>query len=147
VVDIIVHKIQSEGIQLVEWHYLLQSRRMNVPHILSDYSFLVPDNDVDKTSKLIEQNGLPPRTPSKLSFTTGGDMSAKGLFFLHSITASPECRRPTPCHLSALVFRISFLRNLRAASAILEVASLHTDTRAAPIGGVRISDADDAPLS
>jgi hypothetical protein len=81
ILDTALQKMQSEGIEPVEWHALL-FRRMNVPRIVSVsrpgllhfpsnmsgallqyYSFLVPDEDFQRASDLLEQMGLPLRTP------------------------------------------------------------------------------------
>ncbi|KAI0245813.1 hypothetical protein BJV78DRAFT_1382097 [Lactifluus subvellereus] len=79
ILDITLDKMQSAGIKPVEWRTLLY-RRMNVPRIVSNYSFLVPDEDLNRASDLLEDIGLPRSTPSKFSLTVGGDMQAKGRF-------------------------------------------------------------------
>ncbi|KAH9959319.1 hypothetical protein BC827DRAFT_1214348 [Russula dissimulans] len=128
VVDIIVHKIQSEGIQLVEWHVLLHSRRMNVPRILSDYSFLIPDDDFDRTSQLIERAGLSLRAPSKLSVATEGDMSTKGRFF-YIPSAIPSGIIVIERHL--VIYPLSFaeFRSCEISEQWVQYSQLHRCTR------------------
>lgn len=110
VLDIALHKLQSAGIQLVEWGGLLHSR-MNVPRIVSvgdssplffsnhslsertffvlqDYPFLVPDEDLQRASILLENLGLSLRTPSRVPLAAEGDMKAKGRHHLISQSAT-----------------------------------------------------------
>jgi len=123
VVDIIAHKIQGDGIQFVEWHVLLHLR-MNVPRILSDYSFLVPDDDFDKASQLIEKTGLSLQLPSKFSLATEGDMSAKGRFF-----RIPPPITATERHL--VIYPLSFaeLRSCEISEQQAQYSKLHCCTR------------------
>ncbi|KAH9474863.1 hypothetical protein JR316_0013331 [Psilocybe cubensis] len=83
IVDIALDTLQSLGIQLVEWRSLLY-RRLGVPVLVLDYSFLVPDDDLDRASDLLTRTGLPLSPPNKLFMKTYGDFYAKGRF--HRIT-------------------------------------------------------------
>ena len=102
VVDMALGKLQRAGIVLLEWHSLLY-HRMNVPVLikartcismlvpiaisrisLQDYSYVVPDEQLDEASVLLSSMGLPLSPPTTLLLTTEGDFQAKARF--HRIT-------------------------------------------------------------
>ncbi|KAF8328987.1 hypothetical protein F5887DRAFT_1006143 [Amanita rubescens] len=83
VVDMALGKLQTAGIVMLEWLALLY-RRMNVPVIIKNYSYLVPDEQLDKASALLSSMGLPLSPHSTLLLMTDGDFHAKAR--LHRIT-------------------------------------------------------------
>ncbi|CDO78206.1 hypothetical protein BN946_scf184701.g4 [Trametes cinnabarina] len=76
-VDKALRALQEAGIQLIEWLSLLH-RRMNVPVIIKDFHFLVPDDQLDLAQKILrEDQGLSRSLPPPLLLKTGGDFYAK----------------------------------------------------------------------
>ncbi|PFH47180.1 hypothetical protein AMATHDRAFT_7022 [Amanita thiersii Skay4041] len=88
IVDAALVQLQTMGIELVEWKALLM-RRMDVPIILRDFSYLVPDEDVEAASKLLLDLGLPVTPPSTFTLQTEGDFQAKGHFYRITHATTP----------------------------------------------------------
>ncbi|KAI0636215.1 hypothetical protein C8Q77DRAFT_1052473 [Trametes polyzona] len=80
-VDRALHALQTAGIQLIEWKSLLY-RRMGVPVFIKDYHYLVPDEEIEHASTIVQDDqGLPPSIPPSLLLRTGGDFYAKARMF------------------------------------------------------------------
>ncbi|KAI9061127.1 hypothetical protein FKP32DRAFT_1576640 [Trametes sanguinea] len=80
-VDKALRALQEAGIQLIEWLSLLH-RRMNVPVIIKDFHYLVPDDQLDLAHKVLrEDQGLPRSIPPPLLLKTGGDFYAKASMY------------------------------------------------------------------
>ncbi|KAF8345524.1 hypothetical protein F5887DRAFT_167063 [Amanita rubescens] len=99
VVDMALGRLQKAGIVLLEWHSLLY-HRMNVPVLIKDYSYVVPDEQLDQASVLLSSMGLPLSPPSTLLLLTEGDFQAKRRF--HRTTLWTV--RTPPGTLSAIIF-------------------------------------------
>ncbi|KAF8549497.1 hypothetical protein OG21DRAFT_1478836 [Imleria badia] len=84
-VDLALSTLQAAGVQLTEWRALLY-RRMNVPVIVKDYSYIVPDSDLAAASDILKDVGLPVSPPSRLLTRVEGDIHTKGRF--HRLTRS-----------------------------------------------------------
>ncbi|OSC97832.1 hypothetical protein PYCCODRAFT_1454694 [Trametes coccinea BRFM310] len=80
-VDKALRALQGAGIQPIEWLSLLH-RRMNVPVIIKDYHYLVPDDQLNLAQKILEEGqGLPRSRPPPLLLKTGGDFYAKAIMY------------------------------------------------------------------
>ncbi|KAI1797428.1 hypothetical protein LXA43DRAFT_877825 [Ganoderma leucocontextum] len=80
-VDKALKTLQDAGIQLIEWLSLLH-RRMNVPVIIKDFHYLVPDEQLDIASELLARVGYLPRSrPPPFLVRTGGDFYTKARMF------------------------------------------------------------------
>ncbi|KAL4250063.1 hypothetical protein ABKN59_004914 [Abortiporus biennis] len=81
VVDRALHALQQAGVQLIEWRALLY-KRMNVPVIVKDFSYAVPDDELEGASSILTDIGLiqPPASP--LLAQTEGDMHNMGRHYL-----------------------------------------------------------------
>ncbi|KAL7279983.1 hypothetical protein ACG7TL_006394 [Trametes sanguinea] len=80
-VDKALRALQDAGIQLIEWLSLLH-RRMNVPLIIRDFHYLVPDDQLNLTQKLLsEGQGLPRSIVPSLLLNTSGDFYAKASMY------------------------------------------------------------------
>ncbi|EJF64501.1 hypothetical protein DICSQDRAFT_51896 [Dichomitus squalens LYAD-421 SS1] len=80
-VDKALKTLQNAGIELIEWSSLLH-RRMNVPVIIKNFSYLVPDDKLDAASKLLaDGEGLPRSQPPPLLIRTGGDFYKKARMY------------------------------------------------------------------
>ncbi|KAF8802085.1 hypothetical protein BYT27DRAFT_7113209 [Phlegmacium glaucopus] len=85
VVDEALHTLQGAGFRLIEWRALLY-RRMKVPILVKDFSYIVPDGDVEAASDILTKLGLPLSPTSTFRTRCDGDFHAKGRF--HRITRS-----------------------------------------------------------
>ncbi|OBZ66449.1 hypothetical protein A0H81_13669 [Grifola frondosa] len=91
VVDIALQTLQTAGVELlIEWGALLY-RRMHVPIIIKNFTYLVPDDDLEGASDILARIGLPLSPPPRFLVRAEGDFQAKGRF--HRITRStvPFC--------------------------------------------------------
>ncbi|KAF8530443.1 hypothetical protein BU17DRAFT_36210 [Hysterangium stoloniferum] len=79
VVDMALERLQHAGMMLIEWRSLLY-RRMNVPMIVKNYSYVVPDEQLTNASDILSIMGLPLSTPST-GFLSEGDFQSKGHFY------------------------------------------------------------------
>ncbi|KAF8530433.1 hypothetical protein BU17DRAFT_36186 [Hysterangium stoloniferum] len=83
VVDMALERLQRAGMMLIEWRSLLYCR-MNVPMIVKNYSYVVPDEQLTNASDILSIMGLPLSTPSACFLVTAGDFQSKGYF--HRVT-------------------------------------------------------------
>ncbi|KDR77351.1 hypothetical protein GALMADRAFT_139336 [Galerina marginata CBS 339.88] len=83
VVDIAIQALQNVNVKLIEWRALLY-RRMNVPVRVINYSYVVPDDDLEGASSILARLGLPLSSPSKVILKATGDFAAQGRY--HRIT-------------------------------------------------------------
>jgi hypothetical protein len=88
VVDMALQELRRAGVELIEWRAELY-RRMNVPIVVMDYSFLVNDDHLSEASEILSDMGLPVSKPSKFLLRTGGDFRAKGYFHRITVAISP----------------------------------------------------------
>ncbi|KAI0663748.1 hypothetical protein C8Q70DRAFT_906522 [Cubamyces menziesii] len=80
-VDKALRALQEAGVQLIEWKTLLY-RRMGVPVILKDFHYLVPDEQLQLASKVLEEvQGLPRSIPPPLLMSTGGEFYSKATLY------------------------------------------------------------------
>ncbi|KAI1791229.1 hypothetical protein LXA43DRAFT_973244 [Ganoderma leucocontextum] len=80
-VDKALKTLQDAGVELIEWLSLLHSR-MNVPVIIKNFHYLVPDEQLDIASKLLaESEGLPRSQLPSLLVDTGGDFYTKSRMY------------------------------------------------------------------
>ncbi|EIW57701.1 uncharacterized protein TRAVEDRAFT_125965 [Trametes versicolor FP-101664 SS1] len=78
-VDKALYALEKAGVQLIEWKSLLY-RRMGVPVILKNFQYLVPDEQLECASTILEEGeGLPLSIPPPLLLKTGGDFYAKAM--------------------------------------------------------------------
>ncbi|TEB34231.1 hypothetical protein FA13DRAFT_1729739, partial [Coprinellus micaceus] len=75
-VDVALSRLRAAGIQLIEWMALLY-RRMDVPIIIRDYSYVVPDEDLPRASRILSDIGLPLAPHSNLLSEAEGDIHTK----------------------------------------------------------------------
>ncbi|TDL15806.1 hypothetical protein BD410DRAFT_796009 [Rickenella mellea] len=101
VVDIALQALQNVNIKLVEWRALLY-RRMKVPVRVTNYSYIVPDDDLENASIILAGMDLPLSPPSRLALKTSGDFAAKGRF--HRITQTTL----TSCVQHLVLYPLSF---------------------------------------
>ncbi|KAK0464606.1 uncharacterized protein EV420DRAFT_1517157, partial [Desarmillaria tabescens] len=80
-------RLNRAGIIVTEWRTLLY-RRMNVPLVVCDFSYIVPDDKLQEASEILASMGLPLSVPDSLYVATGGDLFSKAL--LHRITLSAQ---------------------------------------------------------
>ncbi|KAF9068492.1 hypothetical protein BDP27DRAFT_1421850 [Rhodocollybia butyracea] len=88
VVDIALFVLQRLSVKLIEWQGLAH-RRMNVPILLRDYSYLVPDTQVLQASKVLSQLGLPLEDPSTHVISISGDFDSRGEYYRITRHTSP----------------------------------------------------------
>ncbi|KAK0464605.1 uncharacterized protein EV420DRAFT_1517156 [Desarmillaria tabescens] len=86
-VDIALFQLNRAGIIVTEWRTILY-RRMNVPLVPCNYSYIVPDDKLQEASETLTSMGLPLSIPDPLYVSTGGDLFSKA--FLHRITLSAK---------------------------------------------------------
>ncbi|KAI0264173.1 hypothetical protein BC834DRAFT_970902 [Gloeopeniophorella convolvens] len=96
-VDLALVRLRDAGIELIEWRATVY-RRMNVPVIVKDFSFALPDDSLDTASSVLESMGLPRTIPSTLITKTLGELATQAIW--HSL--SPEPR-------SIVLYPLSFL--------------------------------------
>ncbi|KAK0201707.1 hypothetical protein DFS33DRAFT_1349394 [Desarmillaria ectypa] len=84
-VDFALLHLNRVGIIVTEWRTLLY-RRMNVPLVPCNFSYIVPDDKLQEASEVLTSMGLPLSIPDPLYVSTGGDLYSKAL--LHRITLS-----------------------------------------------------------
>ncbi|KDQ07485.1 hypothetical protein BOTBODRAFT_139998 [Botryobasidium botryosum FD-172 SS1] len=77
VVDLALSRMREIGVQMIEWGTPLY-RRMNVPRIMSNYAYAVPDDQVAQASNALVDLGLPLSIPSKFQISVDGDFQAQG---------------------------------------------------------------------
>ncbi|KAH8099762.1 hypothetical protein BXZ70DRAFT_941002 [Cristinia sonorae] len=77
VLDFALSRLQEVGVKLTEWRALLY-RRMKVPLMVKDYSYLVPDDQVALASSTLADLGLPLMAPTKFNLNVYGDFEARG---------------------------------------------------------------------
>ncbi|KAJ7702530.1 hypothetical protein B0H16DRAFT_1347589, partial [Mycena metata] len=77
VLDLALSRLQAVGIKLVEWRDLVD-RRLGVPALIKDYSYLVPDALVLQASHVLTNLGLPFAPPTKFEISVSGDFAARG---------------------------------------------------------------------
>ncbi|KAI1791233.1 hypothetical protein LXA43DRAFT_889599 [Ganoderma leucocontextum] len=83
-VDKALKALQDAGVELIEWLSPLHSR-MNVPVIIKNFHYLVPDEQLDIASKLLaESEGLPRSQPPPLLVDTGGDFYTKSRMYRYT---------------------------------------------------------------
>ncbi|KAJ7180718.1 hypothetical protein C8R46DRAFT_985746 [Mycena filopes] len=90
VLDIALSRLQAVGIKLIEWQDLVY-RRMNVPAIIKNYSYLVPDALVAQASQVLSDLGLPLSPPTQFETSVYGDFAVRG--HSHRITQSTSSGR------------------------------------------------------
>ncbi|KDQ11381.1 hypothetical protein BOTBODRAFT_46501 [Botryobasidium botryosum FD-172 SS1] len=77
VVDLALSRMREMGVQMIEWGTLLY-RRMDVPRIMKDYAYVVPDDQVALASNALVDLGLPLSIPSKFQLSVDGEFQARG---------------------------------------------------------------------
>lgn len=87
-VDIALLRLQAAGIELIEWRALLY-RRMAVPIIVKDFSYVVPDKDLHRASEILSEIGLPRSPHSELLSLAEGDIHTKATHHRLTRSSSP----------------------------------------------------------
>ncbi|KAJ7742891.1 hypothetical protein B0H16DRAFT_1019430 [Mycena metata] len=90
VLDLALSRLQTVGIKLVEWRHLVD-RRMGVPALIKNYSYLVPDALVPQASHALTDLGLPFVPPTKFEISVYGDFAVRG--HSHRITQAIDSWR------------------------------------------------------
>ncbi|PPQ83397.1 hypothetical protein CVT25_003844 [Psilocybe cyanescens] len=89
IVDIALEMLQSLRVQPIEWRALLY-RRMSVPILVPNYSYVVPDADLNRASDLLARTGLPVSAPTKFHLKCFGNFCAQGRFHRITTTTLPS---------------------------------------------------------
>ncbi|KAF9466757.1 hypothetical protein BDZ94DRAFT_1157418 [Collybia nuda] len=84
-VDIAMERLSAAGVQLIEWRALLY-RRLNVPIITKNFSYIIPDSSISLASSTLSEMGLPESAPPPFLVRTEGDLYSKAT--LHRLTDS-----------------------------------------------------------
>ncbi|KAF8964812.1 hypothetical protein BDZ97DRAFT_1814611 [Flammula alnicola] len=87
IVDIALQALQRAGVELIEWRAVLY-RRMNVPILVKNFSYVVPDDDLEGASDILSSLGLPLTPPSTFLLRYEGDFRSTGRF--HRVTPETE---------------------------------------------------------
>ncbi|KAF9530516.1 hypothetical protein CPB83DRAFT_850459 [Crepidotus variabilis] len=88
VVDMALERLQKAGVELIEWRAQLY-RRMQVPIVVRDYSYLVSDDILDKATEILLDMGLPPTNTSKVLLRAEGDFQTKAHKYRITRATSP----------------------------------------------------------
>ncbi|KAF8901179.1 hypothetical protein CPB84DRAFT_1815254 [Gymnopilus junonius] len=89
-------KLSAAGIELIAWGSLLQ-RSLHVPVVAKHFTFLVPDEQLDKASDIVAKLNLPLSPPHDLLVKSSGDFYSKGR--LHRLTRSTTLESVQYLHL------------------------------------------------
>lgn len=84
-VDIAVQHLSTDGVKLVEWRAVLY-RKMQVPIIPKNFSYIVDDNVIDRASDALNKLGLPLCIADPFLIAVEGDLYSKAI--LHRLTES-----------------------------------------------------------
>ncbi|TFK70019.1 hypothetical protein BDN72DRAFT_878088 [Pluteus cervinus] len=101
VVDIALEQLQLAGVKPIEWLALVY-HRMGVPVLVTNFSYLVDDHDLNRASEILSGLGLPLSPPSRLLLRTRGDLHSKGRFYRVTRSEHPAAIQ----HLA--IFPLSF---------------------------------------
>ncbi|KIY65958.1 hypothetical protein CYLTODRAFT_399616 [Cylindrobasidium torrendii FP15055 ss-10] len=78
-------KLYNKGMQLIIWGGMLE-RYLGIPRVYTDFSFLVPDDQLVAASAMLSGMHLPLASPRRLLLQTCGDF--EGMGYLHRVTNS-----------------------------------------------------------